>query len=29
VHGMHAATFKVENSALGSSCQLKFANGQY
>jgi len=26
VHGMHAATSKVENSAKGLSCQLKFAH---
>jgi hypothetical protein len=25
---MHAATFKVENSAQGLSCQLKFVNDQ-
>ncbi len=24
MHCMHAATFEVENSAQGSSCQLKF-----
>ncbi len=24
MHGMHAANSKVENSAQGSSCQLKF-----
>jgi hypothetical protein len=26
VHGTHAATSKVENSAQGSSCQLKFVH---
>jgi hypothetical protein len=26
VHGLHAATSKVENSAQGSSCQLKFVH---
>jgi hypothetical protein len=25
---MHAATSKVENSAQGSSCKLKFVHGQ-
>jgi hypothetical protein len=29
VHGMHAATSKVEYSAQGSSCQLKFVHGQF
>ncbi len=29
MHGMHAATFKVVNSAQGSSCKLKFVHGQY
>jgi hypothetical protein len=28
VHGMHAATSKVENSAQGSSCKLKFVHVQ-
>jgi hypothetical protein len=27
VHGVHAATSKVKNSAQGSSCQLKFVHG--
>jgi hypothetical protein len=27
VHGMHAATSKVENSAQGSSCKLKYVHG--
>ncbi len=27
MHGMHAATSKVENSAQGSSCKLKFVHG--
>jgi hypothetical protein len=27
VHDMHAATSKVENSAQGSSCKLKFVHG--
>jgi hypothetical protein len=27
VHGMHAATSRVVNSAQGSSCKLKFVNG--
>jgi hypothetical protein len=27
VDGMHAATSKVENSAQGSSCKLKFVHG--
>jgi hypothetical protein len=27
VHGLHAATSKVENSAQGSSCKLKFVHG--
>jgi hypothetical protein len=26
VHGIHAATYKVENSAQGSSCKLKFVH---
>jgi hypothetical protein len=26
-HGIHAATSKVENSAQGSSCKLKFVHG--
>ncbi len=26
MHGIHAATSKVENSAQGSSCQLKFVH---
>ncbi len=26
MHGMHAATSKVENSTQGSSCKLKFVN---
>ncbi len=29
MHGMHAATSKVVNSAQGSSCKLKFVHGQY
>jgi hypothetical protein len=28
VHGMHAATSKVENLAQGSSCKLKFVHGE-
>ncbi len=29
MHGMHAAaTSKVENSAQGSSCKLKFVHGE-
>ncbi len=27
MHGMHAATSRVVNSAQGSSCKLKFVNG--
>ncbi len=27
MHGMHTATSKVENSAQGSSCKLKFVHG--
>jgi hypothetical protein len=27
VHGLHAATSKVVNSAQGSSCKLKFVHG--
>ncbi len=27
MHGIHAATSKVENSAQGSSCKLKFVHG--
>ncbi len=27
MHGMHAATSKVENSTQGSSCKLKFVHG--
>jgi len=27
VHGIHAATSKVENLAQGSSCKLKFVHG--
>ncbi len=29
MHGMHAATSKVENSAQGSSCKLKFVHAYY
>ncbi len=28
MHGIHAATSKVENSAQGSSCKLKFVHGK-
>jgi len=28
VHGLHAATSKVVNSAKGSSCKLKFVHGE-
>jgi hypothetical protein len=28
VHGLHAATSKVVNSAQGSSCKLKFVHGR-
>ncbi len=28
MHSMHAATSKVENSAQGSSCKLKFVHGE-
>ncbi len=27
MHGLHAGTSRVENSAQGSSCQLKFVHG--
>jgi hypothetical protein len=29
VHGLHAATSKVVNSAQGSSCKLKFVHGHF
>ena len=29
MHGLYAATSKVENSAQGSSCKLKFVHGDY
>jgi hypothetical protein len=29
MHAMHAATSKVENSAQGLSCQLKFVHEYY